>query len=262
MAGGAAAHPPHGIAVAEDGTLYYPDLTHVWALDPATGEARIVVRNVHTHAVYLDGAGNLYGEDVDNQGDRYWHRVWVLRTDGTLEDVLPTRDGHPSDFHDYSLSLDPDGGSWLVRPREGELRHLAEDGTMTDRPITAGSGPLGRVAVIGEYVYLTRARDLLRFDPETEAYAVVATGALPSREPFEWVRAPFALMGIWAGPDGEPCVADMGGMQVLCVSPDLVVTAEPATEGRTPVAGAVGPDGSYWVLEMDTDNRLYPVRRG
>ena len=55
------AHPGIGIVMDNEGNVYYTDLTHVWKI-PKEGKLTIAVENVHTHELYLDSNGNLYGE--------------------------------------------------------------------------------------------------------------------------------------------------------------------------------------------------------
>src|SRR5688572_4814074 len=72
------AHPAIGIVIDRSGNIYYSDLTHVWRVAP-NGAKAIVVPNVHSHELYLDDQGNLYGEHVWYEGekiDRWGHYVW------------------------------------------------------------------------------------------------------------------------------------------------------------------------------------------
>ena len=89
----AAAHPGTGIVVDKRGNVFYTDLVHVWRIAP-DGLKSIAVRDVHTHELALDSAGNLFGEDNRYQGgDRYRHRVWRRTPDGRVSDIIPWTDG-------------------------------------------------------------------------------------------------------------------------------------------------------------------------
>ena len=59
----APAHPGVGIVVDGRGNVFYTDLAHGWKRTPG-GKRSIFVRNVHTHELFLDVAGNLHGEHL------------------------------------------------------------------------------------------------------------------------------------------------------------------------------------------------------
>src|SRR5260221_11330317 len=74
------AHPAVGIVRDSDGNVFYSDTANVWRID-AHGAKLIVVRNVHTHELWLDSSGYLYGEHLWYEGDathKWAHRVWKL----------------------------------------------------------------------------------------------------------------------------------------------------------------------------------------
>ena len=63
LASAAMAHPAVGIVRDSDGNIFYSDTANVWRIDPH-GAKSIAVPNVHTHELWLDSAGNLYGEHL------------------------------------------------------------------------------------------------------------------------------------------------------------------------------------------------------
>ena len=63
------AHPGIGIVKDRQGNIYYTDLEQVWKLDKS-GNKKIVVHNVHTNELYMDGEDNLYGEHSWYNGER------------------------------------------------------------------------------------------------------------------------------------------------------------------------------------------------
>src|SRR5687768_16174030 len=89
----ARAHPGVGIVMDRQGYVFYTDLQHVWRIAPNGGKS-IAVRDVHTHELSMDGAGNLFGEDSEYLGgDRWRTRVWRRAPDGRMTDVIPWTDG-------------------------------------------------------------------------------------------------------------------------------------------------------------------------
>ena len=63
------AHTGIGIVMDKHGNVYYTDLKQIWKISP-DGTKRIVVPNVHTHELYLDSLGNLYGEHLRYEGEQ------------------------------------------------------------------------------------------------------------------------------------------------------------------------------------------------
>jgi hypothetical protein len=56
----AVAHPPVSVVLDAQGNAYYSDLDQVWKVAP-DGTKTVAVPHVHTHELYLDAQGNLYG---------------------------------------------------------------------------------------------------------------------------------------------------------------------------------------------------------
>ena len=79
FASAASAHPSRAIAVAPDGRVYYSDLFKVWTIAP-NGQVALVRDGGgrHTHEIFLDRNGALYGEEVDyNPGTQvYRAAIW------------------------------------------------------------------------------------------------------------------------------------------------------------------------------------------
>jgi hypothetical protein len=79
------AHPPRGIAVAQDGRVYFSDLERIWSIAPS-GRMTVARPSVggHTHELFLDEGGHLFGEDsfYDPASRRYRAALWMLAPDG------------------------------------------------------------------------------------------------------------------------------------------------------------------------------------
>lgn len=126
----AAAHPGWGLVVDPHGTVYFTDLERVWKID-AEGRVSVFVEDVHTHALYLDEAGVLYGEHhgyepaTDTFHDRYWKATPEGRvTDITLEEAARFFDRWDEQGNQFRLFNDkekavvtrttPEGDSVLI----------------------------------------------------------------------------------------------------------------------------------------------------
>jgi hypothetical protein len=109
----AAAHPGVGIVRDAQGNLYYTDLEQVWKREPS-GRLRVVVAHVHTHELYLDAQGNLFGEHAWYEGEatnRWGYYVWRLTPQGRLTKIIPNTPGFLSN---YSFVRDQAGAMYWV----------------------------------------------------------------------------------------------------------------------------------------------------
>lgn len=81
----ASAHPPRGLAITPEGQVYFSDLERIWAIRP---DGRLVVlrgaADRHTHELFLDPAGNLFGEDsfYEPSTGAYRAGIWRMRPGG------------------------------------------------------------------------------------------------------------------------------------------------------------------------------------
>src|SRR5262249_42017691 len=80
------------------------------------GTKSIAVRDVHTHELHIDAQDNLYGEHLWYEGDatkKWGHRVWRLKPDGKLMDLIPAREGFRKS---YSFVRDRHGNMYWAEP--------------------------------------------------------------------------------------------------------------------------------------------------
>src|SRR5215213_4365994 len=119
IAAAALAHPPVSVIIDAQGNAYYSDLEQVWKVAP-NGTKSVAVPHVHTHELYLDPQGNLYGEQVWYEGEvinKWGHYLWRRSADGRVVKVIPNREGFP---HDYSFARDAAGNMYLADEKRKE----------------------------------------------------------------------------------------------------------------------------------------------
>lgn len=252
----AAAHPPVGIVADARGNVYYSDLTQVLRQAP-DGRRTVAVPNVHTHELYLDAAGNLYGEHLRYEGEatnRWWHYFWRRSPDGTITRVTPEH----APFHNedaISLVRDAAGNSYwanhdaktIMRNREvlarGDFHDIRwmtarPDGTVYFIDATEDRSDLVRVTPAGGVRIVVRnlaERRLLRPDIEQR----------------------HAVMGLWTDRAGNVYAADYAHGQVKRVTPAgrVAVVAE-STLPWSVTGGVFAPNGDLWLLETSTTNAV------
>lgn len=259
----AIAHPPVALVMDHQGTVFYSDLHHVWMIAP-DGAKTIAVRNVHTHELWLGPDGSLYGEDVTNVGEQWYHRVWRRHPDGALTDVIPRRAGHPVDHADYAFAHDQSGRSYVLRRAEGRIDIRREGAVVRSVPLDLRRGTPGwLIADSTGVVHVTVGPDLLRLEPSDDALTVVARDLVERTEAFDFVHDRHALMGLWTDREGAVFVAVFAGQMVKRITPAGTVSVVARTKGSwSPSGGLVAPDGALWLLEFSTSNEARVRRIG
>lgn len=239
----ARAHPGVGIVIDRQGNVFYTDLVHVWRIAPRGGKS-IAVRDVHTHELFIDSAGNLFGEDHRYQGgDRWRHRIWRRSPEGRVTDVVPWTAGF---WRDYGFTRDGSGTMYWVQ---------CPDRVCVIRKRMPGR----RIEVVAPSVRFANQVNLIAAAHDGSLYVADGTdlrrirrdGRVETLAP----RLGTMLMGLTPRPDGSVYVAAWGERSVLRVdSSGVVTTAARSAEPWAPSGVAVAADGSLWVLEYSTTN--------
>lgn len=251
----ARAHPSAGIVRDRAGNVYYSHLEGVWQPSP-DGRKRVVVSGVHTHELWLDAAGNLYGEHLWYEGekiDKWGHYVWKRAPDGRVSRVYPAREGFRSE---WSFVRDgAENGYWAVE-EDGdrvEVRRKGRDG----RIATVARGRFGDLhwmaADADGTLFFTALADrmhgLYRVSPGGQVVRLARD--LAKRGPLDRLIDPrHDTFGIWPDRRGGAYVTILDERQVVHVGADgkvKVVLRSPPRWG--PTGGLLAPDGSLWVLE-------------
>ncbi len=132
----ARAHPGWGIVIDDQNQIYFGDVISniIWKIT-VDGRLQAVAANKHSHSLYRDEAGNLYGEHVyyDPSGGRWISSVWKLAPDGHLLDRVP-QTSHP--VAGSVALMDREGNIYSVRGgasenQRTELIRRAPDGLIT-----------------------------------------------------------------------------------------------------------------------------------
>jgi hypothetical protein len=255
----ASSHPGVGIVIDSKKNVYYTDLTHVWKIAP-DGKKSIVVRNVHTHELYIDPHDTLYGEHLwyNGESSNTWgHRVWRLAPDGKLDDIIPARAGFREDYGDFSCVRDWEGAMyWALRGNPTLVKKRSRDGS-TSVLASASFTDVRKITVTPDgIVYLIDLYDLVRINPDgshrTVAKSLAAWNAArltgPDRN---------AIMGLWTDSRGNVYTAVATDGLVKKIAPDGAVSIAATTSYPwSPSGGLVTPEGALWILEFSVTNAV------
>jgi DNA-binding beta-propeller fold protein YncE len=253
----AAVHAHPAIALVRDarGNVFYSDLTHVYRLAP-DGSKSIAVPNVHTHELYLDAAGNLYGEHLWYEGDatkKWGHRVWRRAPDGRITDVIPAREGFLSH---YSFVRDSTGAMYWAESGEKRtiVRRRAADGT--ERDVARSFRDIRWIAARPDgTLYVIDDDRLVRVAPDG-VMRELARGLAKRSASRVLVDRRHSVMGLFPDAQGNVYVARYGTGEVLRISDTGdITTVSRSTMPWSPSGVLVTPAGDLYVLEFSVDNR-------
>jgi hypothetical protein len=261
LAGAAAqAHPGVGIVKDSRGNLFYTDLEQVWKIAP-DGKKSVAVPNVHTHELCLDAEDNLYGEHLWYEGEatkKWGHRVWCLKRDGTLVDVIPAREGF---LRDYSFVRDRAGNMyWADRGAQTVIKKRSPDGKISTHA-TADFRQIQWMTVTADGVlFLIDGGDLRRVAPDGKVTTVAAR--LSERKPAPAEASDLNYhMGLWTDDKGSVYVAVARERLALkALDNGATVVVARSREGWSPSGGRFDRDGALWLLEYSSTNAVR-VRR-
>lgn len=250
----AQAHPGIGIVKDKKGNIFYTDLKQVWKITP-DGKRSIVVRNVHTHELYMDGEDNLFGEHLWYNGeakDTWGHYVWSLKPDGSVVKIIEPKEGF---LENYSFVRDDAGNMyWVERWKVSRIKKKSPDGSVT----TFAEGRWGDVnwlyASASGNVYFTNSYNLYKAD--TAGNVILLANDL-DRTTAAQAHTPdnHNLYGIWTDTAENVYVAILGGQAIKKITPEGEVSVVyHSIMPWTPAGGVFDNDGNMWVLENSATN--------
>jgi hypothetical protein len=249
-------HPGIGIVMDKQGVIYYTDLSRVWRLEP-DGSRRVAVPGVHTHELYLDEMGYLYGEHLWYEGEatnRWGHYVWRLSPEGRLDTVIPPSEGF---LMHYSFVRDRTGNHyWAERGVTTRIFRRDPRGRLSVLASAAFRDARWMHSTPGGVVYIIDLQDLVRIDPSGTVHTMARNlaGRGLSSVP---AGARHNLMGLWTDAAENVYVAVYSDRVVKRISPggEVSVAARSALPW-SPAGGLVGPDGSIYLLEISLTNAV------
>lgn len=261
----ASAHPSIGIVADRQGAVFYTDLQHVWKI--AAGRKKIAVRDVHTHELFVDTAGNLFGEHQwnDESGEHFYHYLWRLSPDGKFDTVVGNRPAFAD--ADFSLARDPKCNEYFLQPghhlKPEDSSHIIRRSPSGQETILA-TGLFRGVSWLhphsdGSVVYII-ANTVYRIgvDSETRVVAKGIAGATPS---YTYFGTDPIVYGAWQDDAQNVYVAVFSDQVVKKIDRNGAVSVAYKSAGRwAPTHGVFDSDGRLWVLECSDKNEIRAVR--
>ena len=252
----ASAHPPVALVMDAKGNVFYSDLSRVWMIAP-NGQKSIVVPNVHSHELFLDADGTLYGEHLWYEGDRtkkWGHRVWKRAQDGSITNVIQPTEGF---LTSYSFVRDGAGTMyWAERGARTEIRKRMRNGSVKVHSRGSLRDVRRMISSADGTLYLIDNGDLKKVLPDGTVDTVVPSLASRSITRFN-VGERHAVMGLWLDSASNVYAAVYGAGEVKRVAADGAVSRVARSRlPWSPTGGMFGRDGDLWILETSITNAV------
>lgn len=248
------AHPGIGIVMDSKGNVFYTDLVHVWQITP-DGEHQIALKNVHTHQLFLDENGHLYGEHSWYEGeatDKWGYYIWQLSPEGNFNKIVPDTEGFPTNNY---LIRDCEGSMfWSEKDRtilkkqnsNGDIITLAKD--FDDiRWICIPKGSLDIFVI--DHLTLKKVKT----NGQVE---VISDQLAETKLTHTFLQDRHRLMGVWTDNDDNIYSAIYSGRMVKKITPDGQVSIHSNSPKRwSPTAGFFDSNENLWLLEYSLNNK-------
>ena len=253
------AHP--GIGLVYDGkqTIYYTDLEHVWKLNTVTGVGEIALENVHTHELFLDQYGNLYGEHywyVESE-EKFKNYIWKLSSEGTFEKIREDQYGENEDFG-------------FVRDKNFASYEIIEDGSEFQIVIRDSSATkvLHKISLNNPtWKYLTDNKELLFVDypavykADANDVTMLSPDISASRIPFSIQSDEHSIYGMWTDQKSNVFVAVYAGRVVQRIDQNGKVEKVYRTNFLwSPVNGVFDSENNLWLMECRLNGKIRVVK--
>ena len=250
------AHPGIGIVKDSKGNIYYTDLANVWKIS-INGSKSAVVKNVHSHELYIDEYDNLYGEHLWYNGeskDTWGYYVWCLKNTGELVKEINPTEGFRSN---YSFARDSMGNMyWVERFTTSRIMKKTKGGEI----IKLAEGKFGFIGWLtctkNGSLYFTENNKLHRLSPDGKLETLANNIGSKSTD-FSMMGRNYDSYGIWTDAAGNVYIAMIDSKKVIRIgadgSPQTILASNSLW---TVCSGIFDNNGNMWVLENSLSNEV------
>jgi len=250
------AHPGIGIVKDSKGNIYCTDLANVWKIS-IDGSKSAVVKNVHSHELYIDEYDNLYGEHLWYNGeskDTWGYYVWCLKNTGELVKEINPTEGFRSN---YSFARDSTGNMyWVERFTTSRIMKKTRSGEI----IKLVEGKFGFIGWLtctkNGSLYFTENNKLHRLSLDGKLETLANNIGSKSTD-FSMMGRNYDSYGIWTDAADNVYLAMIDSKKVTRVGADgIPQTILISNSLWTVCSGIFDDNGNMWVLENSLSNEV------
>lgn len=256
------AHPGIGLVYDGESTIYYTDLVHIWKMDTQSGEASIFLENIHSHELWLDIDGSLYGEHYwyDESNQVFKHYIWMATTDGELTKISDTIVGENDHF---SFIRENQYTSYSFSPFNSDFQFIKEisDSIKVFIATTLTNPGWMYLAQDSSIILSNRTSDnanqILSINLSNGNTKTLADNITISKLPFSFLDDSHQVFGIWQDDQANIYVALYGGRQVVRI--DHEMNQETVLESSffwSPVNGVFDSNNDLWLMEASLRGKV------
>jgi hypothetical protein len=258
----AIADPGNGIVADKNGNIFYTDLSQVFKID-AQGRKIVAVPGVHTHELYMDSAGNLFGEHLwyDEAAPAKWgHYVWKLSAAGKLEKI---KNDSPGFLEWYSFVRDDAGNMYYAEQNiPYNFWKIAPAGQRTLLGSLSVRHP-GRLHVSKKGDLYFSNRDAVYKIPKDDTLRLFIDHISATAKTEKGENCERCIESVWTDDQDNIYVAFSADLEVIKFETEgKVRTIYRSADSWYPVGGAFAANGRLWVLEYNDQNETRCITAG
>ncbi len=250
------AHPGIGLVFDGKQTIYYTDLEHIWAVDTKNGVSTIFIENVHSHELWLDENGNLFGEHYwfDEQNNVFKHYIWRSSPEGELEKISDTKIGENDHFSFVRQSFE------VSYSMKEEDNFISIEKTTPDTSFTITTLELAKPSwlfllndstlLLSGLNKIERKKPLYQLNLVNNELKILLNDLSGSSFPFSLQDDAHHVYGIWEDDLSNKYVALYGARRVIRInSANTIEQVLKTSFFWSPVNGVFDSDNKFWLLE-------------
>ncbi len=244
------AHPGIGLVYDGNSTIYYTDLNHIWKLDTETGETSIFLKNIHSHELWLDDDGSLYGEHYwyDEPNQVFKHYIWMATSDGKLSRITDTIVGENDHFSFVRNSRDQ--SFRFVRSTTGfDIIQMdsTSDGLITTIDL---HDPAWMFIHESSNLFVADYPSLHLISLNDTSHTILSDNLTDASFPFSFQNNHHHIYGVWTDADSNVYVALYGGRKVVRIDENLnQETVLKTSLFWSPINGVFDSENNLWLME-------------